>query len=91
MAEPPEGDPREAGREGMMRAEWVEIMSLYEASDYLRIKRRTMYELVLRGAVPGKKIGGQWRFRRSHLDRLLDEPVTAGAQPGQAQGAQVGR
>jgi excisionase family DNA binding protein len=50
----------------------AEIMSLEEASRYLRIKRRTLYTLAARGEVPAAKIGGQWRFRRSHLDGLFD-------------------
>jgi excisionase family DNA binding protein len=50
----------------------AEIMNLEEASRYLRIKRRTLYALAARGEVPAAKIGGQWRFRRSHLDGLFD-------------------
>ena len=49
-----------------------EILNLDEASRYLRIKRRTLYSLAARGVVPGAKIGGQWRFRRSQLDGLFD-------------------
>jgi len=48
------------------------ILNLDEASRYLRIKRRTLYSLAARGVVPGAKIGGQWRFRRSQLDGLFD-------------------
>jgi excisionase family DNA binding protein len=51
-----------------------EILSLDEASQYLRIKRRTLYSLAARGVVPAAKIGGQWRFRRSQLDGLFEEP-----------------
>ena len=51
----------------------AEIMNLEEASRYLRIKRRTLYALAARGEVPAAKIGGQWRFRRSHLEDLFDE------------------
>jgi len=50
----------------------AEIMNLEEASRYLRIKRRTLYALAARGEVPAAKIGGQWRFRRSHLDGIFD-------------------
>jgi excisionase family DNA binding protein len=54
-----------------------EILSLDEASQYLRIKRRTLYSLAARGVVPAAKIGGQWRFRRSQLDGLFEEPRVA--------------
>jgi excisionase family DNA binding protein len=49
-----------------------EVLNLDEASRYLRIKRRTLYALAARGDVPAAKIGGQWRFRRSQLDKLFD-------------------
>jgi excisionase family DNA binding protein len=51
-----------------------EILNLEEASRYLRIKRRTMYTLAERRVVPGVKIGGQWRFCRSQLERLFETP-----------------
>jgi len=50
-----------------------DVLNLEEASQYLRIKRRTLYVLAARGVVPGAKIGGQWRFRRSQLDGLFEE------------------
>jgi len=50
-----------------------DVLSLDEASQYLHIKRRTLYVLAARGAVPGAKIGGQWRFLRSQLLGLFEE------------------
>ena len=48
-----------------------DIMDITEASEYLRIKKRTLYALVSRGVVPGIKVGGQWRFKREMLDSLF--------------------
>lgn len=48
-----------------------DIMDITEASEYLRIKKRTLYALVSRGVVPGIKVGGQWRFKREILDGLF--------------------
>ncbi len=48
-----------------------DIMDISEASEYLRIKKRTLYSLVSRGVVPGIKVGGQWRFKREMLDGLF--------------------
>jgi excisionase family DNA binding protein len=66
-----------------------DVLNLEEASQYLRIKRRTLYVLAARGVVPGAKIGGQWRFRRSQLDGLFEEgqrpslhAVPGGSRPG---------
>ena len=47
------------------------VLDINEASDYLRIKKRTLYSLVSRGLVPGIKVGGQWRFTREMLDELF--------------------
>lgn len=58
-----------------------EILNLEEASRYLRIKRRTLYSLAARGEVPAAKIGGQWRFRRSQLDKLFEEERASAALP----------
>ncbi len=49
-----------------------DVLNLDEASRYLRIKRRTLYTLAARGDVPAAKIGGQWRFRKSQLERLFE-------------------
>ena len=50
-----------------------EIMDVKDAANYLRIKERTLYSLVKNRKVPGIKIGGQWRFKRSQLDGMLEE------------------
>ena len=63
-----------------------EILSLDEASQYLRIKRRTLYSLAARGVVPAAKIGGQWRFRRSQLDGLFEEPRVLACGPSESRG-----
>jgi excisionase family DNA binding protein len=67
-----------------------DVLNLEEASQYLRIKRRTLYVLAARGVVPGAKIGGQWRFRRSQLDGLFEEgqrPPGLHALPGGSRSA----
>jgi excisionase family DNA binding protein len=64
-----------------------EILNLEEASRYLRIKRRTLYSLAARGDVPAAKIGGQWRFRRSQLDKLFDGERASTGLPTEGGGA----
>ncbi|RMF06386.1 MAG: DNA-binding protein [Candidatus Neomarinimicrobiota bacterium] len=48
-----------------------EILSLEEAGRLLRLRKRTMYRLLKNGAIPGVKIGGQWRIRREDILRLF--------------------
>jgi excisionase family DNA binding protein len=49
----------------------AEIMDITEAATYLNIKKGTLYRLVKKGQIPGTKIGGQWRFKREHLDDMF--------------------
>ncbi|WP_245973755.1 helix-turn-helix transcriptional regulator [Bosea caraganae] len=43
-----------------------------EATAYLRLKERKLYELVAHGAVPCTKVSGKWLFPRAALDRWLE-------------------
>jgi excisionase family DNA binding protein len=44
-----------------------------EVLAYLRVTPRTIYRLIRSGALPAVRIGRQWRFRQSDLDRWLDQ------------------
>ncbi|MDO8957421.1 MAG: helix-turn-helix domain-containing protein [Deltaproteobacteria bacterium] len=48
-----------------------EIPRPREAADYLNIHLRTIYRLVKNGKIPGRKIGGSWRFKRDVLDEWV--------------------
>lgn len=48
-----------------------EVMTLEEAAEYLKVHPTTLYRLVRRGQVPGRKMGGSWRFHRSGLEAWL--------------------
>jgi excisionase family DNA binding protein len=50
-----------------------EILDIKEAADYLHIKDRTLYSLVKQKRVPGIKVGGQWRFKRSRLEEMFEQ------------------
>ena len=50
-----------------------EILTLEEVAHYLRLKPQTIYKWVQEGRIPGVKLGKEWRFRRSVLDRWLDD------------------
>ncbi len=48
-----------------------EIMTPREAAEYLSVHVRTIYRLVKNGEIPGRKVGGSWRFRKDALDEWL--------------------
>lgn len=50
-----------------------EIMTIREVSDFLRLTEKTAYRFALEGKIPGFKVGGTWRFRKSEIDRWISE------------------
>ena len=48
-----------------------EILTLDEVAVYLKAGKKTVYRLAQQGGIPGFKLGGTWRFRRSELDRWI--------------------
>jgi excisionase family DNA binding protein len=48
-----------------------EIMTPREAAEYLSVHVRTIYRLAKHGDIPGRKIGGSWRFKKEILDLWL--------------------
>jgi PTS system nitrogen regulatory IIA component len=49
-----------------------DLLTLKQVADRLQLSERTIYRLLQRGELPGRKIGGQWRFRMSEIDAWLD-------------------
>ncbi len=49
-----------------------DIMTIKEVAEYLKITEKTAYRLVAAGDLPGFKVGGSWRFRRSEIDRWIE-------------------
>ena len=50
-----------------------EILTIQEIAAFLKIKEKTAYDLAAKGRLPGFKVGGAWRFRRSRLNQWIDE------------------
>jgi excisionase family DNA binding protein len=48
-----------------------EILTVNEIADYLKVDRKTIYRLVKQGKIPGRKVGGTWRFKKDTLDGWL--------------------
>lgn len=51
-----------------------EILALKEVAQYLGLNKRTVYNLVRKGEIPGTRIGRQWRVKRESLDELFRNP-----------------
>lgn len=49
-----------------------ELMTIGEVADYLRVKKRTIYEWLKNGKIPAIKAVGQWRFKKVQIDHWLE-------------------
>lgn len=43
-----------------------------QLAEYLQLSPRTVYRMLERNELPGVRVGGQWRFRKSEVDYWLD-------------------
>ena len=53
--------------------EHPEIMTLEEVAVYLRVSERTVYDWAQKGEIPCGKFGTAWRFKRSEMERWVDD------------------
>ena len=54
-------------------ASTVSAMTVRDLAAYLNVDEKTVYRLAKRGALPGFKVAGTWRFKREHIDQWIEE------------------
>ena len=52
-----------------------EVMTAYEAMDYLGIGENTLYRLLKSGDLGAFRIGRIWKIPRKELDKYIDKSV----------------
>ena len=57
-----------------------EILTLDEVAAFLKAGKKTVYRLAQQGQIPGFKLGGTWRFRRTELDRWIAAQIAEKTQ-----------
>jgi len=50
-----------------------EIMTLEEVAAYLKLKPQTIYTWAQEKKIPAAKLGKEWRFKRSIIDRWINQ------------------
>ena len=55
-----------------------EILTLEEVAAYLRLTPQTIYKWAQEKRIPAAKLGKEWRFRKSIIDRWLDDQMLGG-------------
>jgi excisionase family DNA binding protein len=62
----------------------TDVMTIREVAEYLKLTEKTAYRLAADGKIPGFKVGGSWRFKRSELEKWIErqstEQKTAGGE-----------
>ena len=49
-----------------------QVLTALELAKYLRIHPTTVYKLAKRGQLPAFKVGGDWRFNRTSIEKWLE-------------------
>jgi PTS system nitrogen regulatory IIA component len=58
-----------------------DILTTEEVAHYLRVSERTVYEWAQKGEIPAGKIGTVWRFKRTEIERWINERLPADEGP----------
>ena len=57
----------------MQTEKQTDIMTIREVADYLKLTEKTAYRLTAEGKIPGFKVGGSWRFKKTDIERWIKE------------------
>ena len=49
-----------------------DILTISDVTRLFKVTQKTVYSLTQKGDLPGFKVGGQWRFRRTTIDSWID-------------------
>lgn len=49
----------------------TDVITIRELAIYLKMAEKTLYRLAAEGSIPGFKVGGSWRFRKSEIDKWI--------------------
>ena len=52
-----------------------DIMTLEEVAKYLKLKPKTIYTWAQDGKIPAAKLGKEWRFKKSVIDKLFNQHI----------------
>ncbi|MDR0597260.1 MAG: PTS sugar transporter subunit IIA [Treponema sp.] len=54
-----------------------EILTMDEVAKYLRVSERTVYDWAQKGEIPSGKIGAVWRFKKSEIEKWVNDRLAA--------------
>ena len=54
-----------------------DILTIEEVAKYLRVSERTVYDWAQKGEIPSGKIGTVWRFKKSEIEKWVNERLSS--------------
>ncbi|MDN5934626.1 MAG: helix-turn-helix domain-containing protein [Nitrosospira sp.] len=69
----------------------VEILTIKQVADYLKVTERTIYRLAAAKKIPAFKVGGTWRFSRVDIDRWIARQSSVDHGDGSPDSSKGGR
>lgn len=54
------------------------LLTINDVAEYLKVKKRTIYDWVRKKRIPAIKTVGQWRFKRQEIDAWLKQGHESG-------------
>lgn len=58
-----------------------DILTIEEVAKYLRVSERTVYDWAQKGEIPSGKIGTVWRFKKSEIEKWVNDRLSSGSRP----------
>lgn len=58
-----------------------DILTIEEVAKYLRVSERTVYDWAQKGEIPSGKIGTVWRFKKSEIEKWVNDRLTSSTRP----------
>ena len=58
-----------------------DILTIEEVAKYLRVSERTVYDWAQKGEIPSGKIGTVWRFKKSEIEKWVNDRLTSSVRP----------
>lgn len=55
-----------------------DILTIEEVAKYLRVSERTVYDWSQKGEIPAGKIGTVWRFKKSEIEKWVNDRLSIG-------------
>ncbi len=57
-----------------------DILTIEEVAKYLRVSERTVYDWAQKGEIPSGKIGTVWRFKKTDIEKWVNDRLSSGSK-----------